>query len=243
MTETYLKIFKKLDDNFTILYIEDDEDLSIITYSILKKVFNHVILARDGEDGLSKFKSNKINLILTDINMPKMNGLDMLTEIRKINSFIPVIIFSSYSNKEYLLKSIQIGIDDYIIKPYREYDILEVLSRNIKKYLYITNNKNPKDIIKLNEKYYYDCFHRKLMDSKEKVINIGKKEDDLLKLLIEHKNNITTYSEIEDYLYKDEIASSQTIRALISRLKKRFNQDIIIQTIRGLGVKLIIEKD
>lgn len=107
----------KLSKNLNLLYVEDDENLRNQTVKVLKYFFLNVIVCEDGEEGLESFKKNKIDLIITDINMPKLNGLSMIKQIKKINSSIPVIIYSAYKEPEYLLDSIELGIDEYLTKP------------------------------------------------------------------------------------------------------------------------------
>jgi diguanylate cyclase (GGDEF)-like protein len=105
--------------NTTILYVEDEEDIQRTTAEILGKFVKKIILAKDGIEGLELFKSNSetIDIIISDVNMPKMDGLEMSKAIKEINHNIPIIITSAYSDTDYLLKSIDIGIDKYVLKP------------------------------------------------------------------------------------------------------------------------------
>ena len=75
-------------NNLTVLYVEDEIDIRRFMYKNLSRLFEKVLLASNGEEGLALFKNNKIDIILTDITMPKMNGLDMITQIRKGNNGI-----------------------------------------------------------------------------------------------------------------------------------------------------------
>ena len=94
----YLLKFAK---EFNILYVEDDEEVSLVFRETLNIFFNKVYFAVNGLDGLEKFENNSIDLILTDITMPLMNGLDMSKEIKKINQDIPIIITSAHDDIEY----------------------------------------------------------------------------------------------------------------------------------------------
>ncbi|MEA3352878.1 MAG: hybrid sensor histidine kinase/response regulator [Campylobacterota bacterium] len=118
-------------DDFNILYVEDEESLRGITEAVLAKFFNNIYTKKNGKEGLDFYKDNKnnIDLIITDINMPKMNGIDMSKEIKKLDSSLPIIVTSAYNDNEFLYKSINIGINGYIIKPLNITDLMNTISR------------------------------------------------------------------------------------------------------------------
>ncbi len=105
--------------NITILYAEDEAALREITLNILKGFTKKQFVAENGAEGLELFKQNEseIDLIITDVNMPIMNGLEMIREIKRINPNIPIIVATAFSNTEYLLEAIDIGVDKYVLKP------------------------------------------------------------------------------------------------------------------------------
>jgi len=100
-----------------LLYVEDDADARESILSILEIFFKDIIVGVDGQDGLDKFKSNEVDMVITDINMPKMDGLKMSKEIKSINSEMPIFIFSAYSDISYFIDAIKIGIEGYLLKP------------------------------------------------------------------------------------------------------------------------------
>lgn len=119
--------------NITILYAEDEKDLREVTHQILKGFTKKQYIAENGQMGLELFKKhkNEIDLIITDVNMPIMNGLDMIKEIKKINLNIPIIVATAFSNKEYLLEAIDIGVDKYVLKPIDISKLLQVMSQSL----------------------------------------------------------------------------------------------------------------
>ena len=119
--------------NITILYAEDEKDLREVTHQILKGFTKKQYVAQNGQEGLELFKAheNEIDLIITDVNMPVMNGLDMVKEIKKININIPIIVATAFSNKEYLLEAIDIGVDKYVLKPIDIAKLLQVMSQSL----------------------------------------------------------------------------------------------------------------
>ena len=100
-----------------LLYVEDDELIREELAETLEFDVKELIVAINGEEGLEKFKEYNPDVVITDIKMPKMNGLDMAGEIKKISPKTPVIVTTAFSDSNYLLKAIDIGIDKYVTKP------------------------------------------------------------------------------------------------------------------------------
>ena len=125
----------KLSQKLNILYVEDDETLRTETSKLLGYFFANVITAENGIEGIEKFKSNQIDLIMTDICMPKLDGLEMVKEIKKSNPNIPTIINSAFNDVKYLHESINIKIDEYLIKPLNLEKLKESLNKTINKIL------------------------------------------------------------------------------------------------------------
>ncbi len=119
--------------NITILYAEDEASLREITLNILKGFTKKQFVAKDGREGLELFKENEeeIDLIITDVNMPHMNGLEMIKEIKQLNPNIPIIVATAFSNTEYLLEAIDIGVDKYVLKPIDMKKLLQTMSQSL----------------------------------------------------------------------------------------------------------------
>lgn len=117
---------KELLKDIVILYIEDDEEIREFTSKTIATIVKKVIIANNGAEGLEKFnENNDINLILTDINMPKVDGIEMCEEIRKINKEIPIIITSAHTDPLFLKRSLDINVSAYAMKPIDLYKLAE----------------------------------------------------------------------------------------------------------------------
>ena len=114
--EYFVKL-KKLSSTCTILLVEDDLKYQELILKFLNKLFKKVLLANDGEEGLSLYKKEKIDLVLTALNLPKLNGHDMIREIRKIHVDAEILVLSSHTDSSTLLSCIHLGISDFISKP------------------------------------------------------------------------------------------------------------------------------
>lgn len=117
-----------------LLYVEDNESARNSTLSIFEEFFENIIVAVDGEDGIEKFQSNDIEIIITDINMPKVNGLEMIAQIRQINKTIPILVLSAYNESGYFMDSIKLGVEGYLLKPIDIGQFLGVLSKIVENY-------------------------------------------------------------------------------------------------------------
>jgi len=124
---------KKILKNITVLYAEDEAVIQDGITETLNFFEINVICAKNGQEGLSLFKSSKekIDLILTDIKMPKLDGLGMVKKIREIDKYIPVIITTAHQETSFLMKSIDLGISAYVLKPIDIYKLAETLIKAI----------------------------------------------------------------------------------------------------------------
>jgi len=113
-----LKLLRTMASNYTVLYVEDDLEIQHEMLNYMSKFFQKVVKADDGLAGLKAYQKESFDLVITDLSMPKMNGLEMLEKIRAINKEQLVLITSAHSESEYMIKAIKIGIDGYIIKPF-----------------------------------------------------------------------------------------------------------------------------
>ena len=198
--------------NVTILYAEDEKDLREVTHQILKGFTKKQYVAENGQEGLELFKAHEkeIDLIITDVNMPILNGLDMIKEIKKININIPIIVATAFSNKEYLLEAIDIGVDKYVLKPIDIAKLLQVMSQSLiyheLKNLYtdtLTNLPNRNKLKKDLEENNMDLMA--LLDIDEfSTINdlFGEKIGDTI--LYELANKIRDYFNDDYYVYRIE---------------------------------------
>jgi|GEM_PF-227648 len=132
-TSDQLKFLRERGPDITVLYVEDDLKLREEMELYLGKIFSHLVVCSDGFEGLESYKSGTFDIVITDIMMPKMTGTEMLGEIKKINPIQEMMITSAYTESEYLLEAIKLGIDAYILKPIQHAQIIEVLYKTVSK--------------------------------------------------------------------------------------------------------------
>ncbi|ABV66386.1 response regulator transcription factor [Aliarcobacter butzleri] len=226
-----MEIFKK----YTILYIEDDDGVRNINSRFLNRMFNELYEAKDGEEGYALYKKYHPDIILTDIKMPKLDGISLTKKIRQKDKTTKIIISTAFSEKEYLIDAIELNIEKYIIKPLTSRNLMPALTKAIEA---LEKQKDFK--IFLAEDFYFDN-NTSLFYYKEKVIDFTKKELQFLKLLTLNKDRVVSYEEIEQNIWEDEYMSLNSLRTSIGFIRKKipFN---CIKNISNMGYKLNLEK-
>ncbi|MBE9525509.1 MAG: EAL domain-containing protein [Proteobacteria bacterium] len=116
-----------------LLYVEDNHQARESTLLILEEFFGDIVVAVNGDEGLNKFSEHDFDMVITDINMPKMNGLDMVDHIKKINDDIPILVFSAYNESGFFIESIKLGVDGYLLKPIDINQFIGLLGKVIEK--------------------------------------------------------------------------------------------------------------
>ncbi len=115
--------------DITILYVEDDQDIAEEIIYFLKKRVKALYTAVDGEEGIQQYKQYRPDLIITDIQMPRMNGLQMSASIRRIDTTIPIIVTSAYNDNHFLTEAIELGISGYIVKPVNLMNMMQTIEK------------------------------------------------------------------------------------------------------------------
>ncbi len=138
------KDLKNITNTLTLLYVEDENELRESVEVYLCKLFAEVTVAKDGQEGLESYKTGKFDIVISDIQMPIMDGLQMSKEIKEINPDQEIIIISAYSETSYFLESIEIGINGYIIKPINYTQMNQELYKSVKSLTQLKENINYK---------------------------------------------------------------------------------------------------
>lgn len=237
MKNSDLSFFEHINENFTTLYVEDNETIKIQTIKILNKLLPIIISASNSDEAYETFNIHKnsddlnnINLIITDIQMPKCNSINLICKIKETSPDIPIIILSAHDDTKYFLNAINNGVDGYLLKPYLISDIAEVLSKTIKKYYYKSN------LTILDKNYFWDNNNSTLLHN-NKVVKLTKNELKLITFLLSSNRNIKSSEDIEIYVFDDYLSNNKRIRNLVSRLNNKLETNII-ESIYGLGYKI-----
>jgi YesN/AraC family two-component response regulator len=233
--KTYL--LKQRCKNINVLYVEDEEIVRLQTSKLLSIYFDNITLAINGKDALEKVHNTKFDIIFTDINMPVMDGLTMIEHIKKRDKNISVVVFSAYDKTEYLLKSIELQIDGYILKPFKFNQIEEVVERVLNNISKISMNE---ELINLIDGFKWNIQTSKL-HSKDSIIELTKNECNLLKFLSSSKYAVYSTEEIEIEIFDDNYNDNKRVRGLISRFNKKVNSRLV-KSIYSQGYTLNLDE-
>lgn len=204
--------------NYTILYAEDEMGIQEEISEILELFFKKVYLASNGLEAKELYKKYNPDLIISDIKMPKLNGLDFVKELRKEDETTPIAITTAFTDTELILLAIELNLLKYIIKPVTKEKLFEVFDKFIEK-------KKKSNIISLDKEYLFykdNC----LIKYKNEVFNLTLKEKKFLEFLLD-KKSIVTYEEIEYLLEIDNYYNENAIRQFIKKLRKKLPKDYL----------------
>ena len=212
-----------------ILVVEDDKTLREGISEYLSE-FGYIIMeAKDGSEAISKF-NNDINLIILDIQIPFINGLDVLKEVRR-KSKVPVLMLTAFSDEEFKIEAFTNLADGYVEKPFS----LPVLKARIDSLI----KKNFGQIEKFEYKNIDVNFTSYTAKINDENIDINAKELEILKCLLDNEGQVLTRMQIIDNVWKEteEVPYDRVIDVYIKELRKKLELDCII-TIRNVGYKL-----
>jgi len=219
----------------TLLYIEDDDVLREQFMRILKSKFKEVYEASDGLEALQKYAEYTPDMIVSDINLPKMDGLEVIEKVRANDEHTPIVIMSAYSDQEKLFKAIKLGLSEYLIKPVPHKKLLAVLDAMALKY---ENNIESNNVIPLSNEYIWKK-EEKALCYRDETISLTKRERVLLECLISQLNQVVTFDTITDLIWEDEeyIVVYSSLSHLLKRLRKKFPEELI-ENIYGEGYRI-----
>lgn len=216
----------------SVIYsVEDDKDIAKIINKTLSKQGYDVVSFYDGKSFIKAFDENKPDMVLLDMMLPDLSGAHLLQYIRKdsANDHIPVIIISANSLVTDKVDGLDMGADDYIAKPF---DLLELMSRvNALFRRFKKSSSFEYGKLVLNSESHICKYDGK-------TISLTIKEFDILALLLKNKGKVVSRDEILSSIWGNEELETRTIDMHIKSLRKKINDEGIIETIYGLGYKV-----
>ncbi len=216
-----------------LLLIEDEEDLINTLSRGLRKVGYAVDTATDGRDGLDLFYMNEYDLIILDLNLPSMDGLEILSKIREENQDCKILILSARSNYEQRIEGLDKGADDYLVKPF-DFGELNARIRNLLRRSFTKQSTKLK-----YENIIIDMAKRTVYGENNENIDIRPKEFAILEYLIINRGRVISAEELIEHIWdNDESMFSNVIKVHLSNLRKKLNKhckEEIILNVRGVG--------
>jgi len=225
----------ELIEDISILIAEDEAELREYLGEYLEIFFKKVFVAECGETGYKLYLEKRPDIIISDINMPNLDGLSMIKRIRENDSETDIIIMSAHSEKDKLLTAIELGLVTYLIKPINSQKLKDVLLGIVGKI------RDTKRRVYLSDTIFWDIATSTLWEGL-KQIQLKEKEAMLFKLLCSKTNRAFTSKDIFEYLYseqEDKEFSQYSITSFIKRLRAKL-PDNLIQNEYGSGYKVML---
>ncbi len=202
-----LQEIMKYSSALKLLYVEDDEMARTSTILVLEEFFDTIIIAVDGQDGLEKYEQNHIDIIITDINMPRLNGLDMIEQIRAYDREVSILVLSAYNESGFFMDSIKLDVQGYLLKPIDTDQFLGVLEKIIYN---IKLQDEAMRSLHLLHQYQQVTDKNSIVSKTDKNGIITYANDEFCKIsgydaneLIGHNHNIVRHPDTPSSLYKD----------------------------------------
>ncbi|OCL86875.1 Response regulator MprA [Aliarcobacter thereius] len=218
--------------NLTILYAEDEEGIRKNIADSLSYYVKEVIEASNGEEAFKLYEIKKPDIILSDIHMPILNGIDFVKKVRQNNRNIPIIMITAFTDKKYLLEAVELHMEKYIVKPIELDELLDSLEKCL-----VNLDINNIILLETDENYNFD-YDMKELRYKDDIIYLNKKEMLFFEVLISNKNRVTTYAELQNKVWQDDVMTDSALRSLVRNLRKKLPSDIILN-LSGIGYRFV----
>ena len=222
------KAFAQKMQHYTVLYVEDDNEIRHYITLFLERYCKIVYACNSAEIGLTLYAKYKPDILLLDINLGGMSGIELASIIRKTDSTSRILISTAYTNKEFMIQAVELGLTRYLVKPMTNEDLVIALEKCWKE----LQNKN---FITLAKDYIY---HRggALIIHQDTTTSLRHKEVALLELFIKHEGEVIRYDFLEQSIWKDESMTRDAIRSQIRNLRKKLQVNLL-ENISGIGYK------
>jgi two-component system, OmpR family, response regulator VanR len=202
----------------TVLFADDDIKYASQFSQTLSYFFQKVLVANDGEETLSIFKNNDCDVIILDIEMPKLNGIEVAKKIREIDENIPIFIITNFQDLEVVRSGYKIQLVDYLIKPITFETLLETLNRCEK----ALPSKNK---INISNNISY-CNQTKCILSNNNILKLSPFESLVIELLLKNKSNVVTFEKFDNILIANNL-SSMSLKNIIYKLRQKLPKNTI----------------
>ena len=220
-------------ESITLLYVEDEAFIRENALLFLEDRFATLYEADNAFTALEIYETKRPDIIITDISMPKMNGLELCRKIRRNDTKTPIIITTAHTDTAYLLEAVELQLVKYLVKPIDEKKLLEALELCFDKLL-----ENKSNIIPLACGFVYDMFNQTLFHHKTPV-KLTTQQKRFFKLLLKNPHRICTYTEIENFVFEHSGMSENALKALVKKIRQKTDKSLI-ENHSKTGYKIIL---
>ncbi|MFA1736819.1 response regulator transcription factor [Lysinibacillus fusiformis] len=230
--------------NETILIVDDEKEIRNLIAIYLKNEGYQVLEACDGEEGLQLLKKQEIHLIVLDLMMPNVDGMEMCMKVREIAE-MPIIMLTAKSQDMDKIMGLTIGADDYVTKPFNPLELVARIKSQLRRYLKLNGlNKSNSDEIEIGDLRINTATHEVLVNNEK--VKLTPREFAILELLSSNPGIVMSAEQIYERVWKEEAFQSENtvmvhIRKIRERIETNPRNPQYIKTVWGVGYK--VEKD
>lgn len=230
-----------VESGYSLLIVEDDSTLRKELVEFLSDFFDTIMQSDNAEDGFDIFEKNNFDVLITDIQLPKSDGLSLVKKVKKRSPDQLIVVMSAYRDTEYFLRSIELGIFNFLLKPFTSQALMEMLFKVKKRLEENSKNHETPNTIELAENISYKVTSKILsIDGEEQKLTL--KEDRLLFVLVKNMQSYLSDEQIALEVWGESSVASSTLRVLIKRLRDRLGYEDAIINLKGRGYRLNISQ-
>ena len=225
---------KDILNDLRILYIEDEETTRELVSNILTMLCRKVVAVETAEKALEIYKNEMPDIIISDVDLPGMNGIEMVKKIREENKTIPVILLTAHTEVEYLIGAVKLHLVDYIVKPVNIKKLTLAIQDSAKQIL-----DNGEILVKFITGASYNVTKNTVQfQGKEHTLTLH--ESLFLNLLLKNRNNTVSSQQIMDVVWDYSEGTESALKSLINKLRKKIGKESILN-ISKIGYRIILD--
>lgn len=228
--------------NASVLVADDEREILLLIKKYLEREGYFVVTAENGKETIEKFKNNKYDLLILDLMMPEIDGIEVCRRLRNETN-IPIIMLTAKDSEIDKVLGLSIGADDYVTKPFSIHELVARVKAHLRRYDMLAND-TLKDTEKLEFSNLVIDFRRYEVYKGDELIQLTAKEFELLKFLASHPSRVFTKAQIFRQVWGDEyIEDDNNVMVHIRRLRKKIEDEPenprFIRTVWGIGYKFV----
>jgi len=214
--------------NYTILYVEDDNDLRDQITEFLSRYCNNIYECQSSEEGLDLYHKHNPDILLLDINLPGISGIDFAAQVREQDTETRILILTAYTSTELMQRAVELDLSRYLVKPATNEELFSAFDKCL-------TALEADEIIDLGHGYIYNKKLTSIISNNTSVL-LRKKEADILEYFIEHAGEVVRYDMLENSIWIEGVMSRDAIRSQVRNLRQKIDRNFL-NNIVGVGYR------
>ncbi|KFL34658.1 MULTISPECIES: response regulator transcription factor [unclassified Sulfurospirillum] len=210
-----------------VLCVEDEACILSNIVESLELFFGKVVGVKDGIEALDEAERNLYDVIMLDISIPHLDGLDVVKKIREFDKKVPIILLSAHTEQEYLWRAVELKITRYLVKPYDKNTLIKALEDVALELI------GHVPMFQITPTCKYD-FCKKTVHHNDEIVHLSKSESRLLEYFLKRLHQTVTYEQLFDYMWEFEQPSKEALKSIVKELRKKIDNNFI-KNLYGVG--------